>query len=190
MRALWTTALLVAITALGCGGPQPPASWPTGGTRLDLPRARWTYNGDQVEIRSNGEWADVYVDGDLEYTIDRVGRVYGDHKRPFAVLESDGRLVGRDDVLVGMVGSVHAALPGRANAWVSVMPNGQVLHYDRKGRSESEGQWIGCNYSPYAAQTCVLVSYLLFYADEGPEVVNQQSTPMMSPGFGTTMYIQ
>ncbi len=166
VRAL-STVLAVACL-VGCAGPRPPSRWGMGGARLDLPAARWSYDGDDVEIRPRGaDYAEVVVDGDVELHLDRVGRVYDRYKRPIAVLEADGRLVGTDDELLGVVGALHAALPGQAHAWLSVDLRGVVVRYDEYGQASAVGAWLGCGASPYTAQTCVLVSYLLYFEDEG-----------------------
>lgn len=163
----------VALTALGlalaaCGaGPHPPARWAYGGARLDLPPAQWTYDGDSVEIRPLGpDYAQVLVDGDVALYVDRVGRVYDRYKRSLAVLEPDGRLVGVDNELLGTVGAVNAALPGRAHAWLS-MTQGAVVKYQADGSPIGAGQWLGCGATPFTAQTCLLVSYVLYFEDEG-----------------------
>ncbi len=186
-RAAVIALALLGGLAAGCGGPVPPARWAQGGTRLDLPQARWQYDGDPVEIRSRGSWAEIVVDGDTEFVLDRVGRVYTKHRQPYALLEPDGRLVGNDETLLGMVGSLNAALPGRANAWLSVTPAGQVTKYDG-GNGSNAGQWLGCGASPWTAQACVLASYLLYYRDEG-EMLDAQQPAMVTPGFGTSIIV-
>jgi hypothetical protein len=188
VQACWALALLtLGALGSGCSGPTPPARWAQGGTRLDLPQARWRYDGDSVEIRSRGSWAEIVVDGDTAFVLDRVGRVYTKHREPYALLEPDGRLVGKDETLLGMVGSMNAALPGRANAWISVTPAGQVIKYDG-GQGSDAGHWLGCAQSPWTAQACVLASYLLYYRDEGAELDANQPA-MMTPGFGTSIIV-
>ncbi|HTJ82565.1 MAG TPA: hypothetical protein VL400_12670 [Polyangiaceae bacterium] len=190
-RSVATLGAIVfgATLVAGCGGgPMPPAHWVQGGARLDLPMARSTYEGDPVEIRSRGSWAEIVVDGDVELVLDRVGRVYTKRRQPYAVLESDGRLVGKDDQLLGIVGSANAALPGRANAWISMTPYGQIVKYEGSSGSVV-GQWMGCNASPWAAQACVLTTYLLYYRDHGEDELGAAQPGMMTPGFGATMVV-
>ena len=177
-------ALFLALALAGCAGPKPPAHWAQGGTRLDLPQARWTFDGEPVELRSRGDWAEVLVDGDVELVIDRVGRVYDQLQRPVAVLEPDGRLVGTGEELRGVVGSSYAALPGTPNAWISIQPQGQVTKYGSDGAPMMAGQWGGCSYSPFSMQACLLVSYLLFFEKEGDKAMEQSGMPMPGVGIG------
>jgi len=177
--ALLLTLLLVAA---GCAGSKPPAHWVQGGTRLDLVPARWVFDGEPVEVRTRGEWAEVLVDGDVEIVLDRVGRVYDKLQRPVALLEPDGRLVGVNEELRGVVGSSFAALPGKANAWLAIQPEGQVTKYERDGAPRLAGQWGGCSYSPFSMQACLLVSYLLFLDKEGDSAAAQPGLP--GPGIG------
>lgn len=163
----WLIGLALVIAGCG-GGPQPPARWAVGGARLDLPAATWTYDGDDVEIRPfSPDYAQILVDGDVELHVDRAGRVYDRKRRMLAVLEPDGRLVGVDNELLGTVGGVNAAQPGKAHAWLSITPQGTVLKYEGGGAAIGAGQWLGCSASPFATQTCLLVSYLLYFEDEG-----------------------
>lgn len=179
MRA---AALLLAVATLAaCAKTSPPAHWQTGGARLDLVPAAWTYDGDRVEIRPLGNHAEVVVDGDVEAIIDRVGRVYTRYQHPVALLEPDGRLVGNEQELLGTVGTSFAAQPGRANAWLSLRPDGMVGKFDERGVEKPVGQWLGCNVTPYSMQACLLVSYLLYFEDEGtraPELPPVPITPM------------
>jgi len=182
MRAL---AILSFVTLAGCAGPKPPVHWGQGGTRLDLPNARWAFDGEPVELRSRGDWAEVLVDGDVEIVLDRVGRVYDKLQRPVALLEADGRLVGTNEELRGVVGSSYAALPGKPNAWIALQPQGQVTKYGLDGAPMMAGQWGGCNYSPFSMQACLLVSYLLFFEKEGDKAMEQSpGVPGVGIGIG------
>ncbi len=180
MRGL---ALTLALATLGCAGPKPPANWVQGGARLDLVPARWTFDGEPVVIRSRGDFAEVLVDGDVEIVIDRVGRVYDKLQRPIALLEPDGRLVGMNEDLRGVVGSQFAALPGKPNAWLSIQPQGAVTKYEPDGGPKPVGAWAGCAVTPFSQQACLLVSYLLFFEEEGEDALSK-SPGAISPGIG------
>jgi hypothetical protein len=173
----------LAITLASCAGPTPPARWAYGGTRLDLPAARGMYDGDPIEIRPLGpDYAQVLVDGDVELHIDRIGRVYDRYKRPIALLEADGRLVGMDEEPLGMVGAAHAALPRSPNAWLSLDPRGVVIQYGVDGTPAAIGQWFGCNGSPFSLQACLLVSHVLHY--EAGEARTSGTGPAIGVGLG------
>ncbi len=164
-------ALAIAAIALGlasCARAKPPVNWIPGGERLDLVHARWTYRNDPVELRPRGpSYADVLVDGKPRLVIDRVGRVYDKLQRPIGLLEPDGRFVGNDQELLGTVGAAYAAMPGKANAWLSITPQGEIVKFEPDGTSRSAGHWAGCGVTPYSQQACLLVAYLLFFDDEG-----------------------
>lgn len=171
-------ALLVAGLA-GCAGDKPPARWAEGGAPLHLVAAQWQFKGDPVDVRSRGDYAEVLVDGNVEWVIDRVGRLYDQNQRPVAVLDAEGRLVMAKDQLMGVVGSQFATKPGRGSAWLSLTPEGDVVKYGVDGRQELSGRWVGCNVSVYARQACLLVSYVILYDDEGDDT---GPAPMMAPG--------
>ena len=135
---------------------------------MDLPVAQWVYDGDPVDIRPFGaDYAQVTVDGDVALHLDRVGRVYDKYKRPIALLEPDGRLVGIDNELYGVVGAVNAAQPGKAHAWLSYAPNGAIIKHDEQAGPVAVGGWVGCGATPFTQQACLLVSYVLYFQDEG-----------------------
>lgn len=180
---------VLSLLAVACAGPKPPSHWVQGGTRLDLVQARWAFDGEPVELRSRGDWAEVLVDGDVEIVIDRVGRVYDKLQRPVAVLEPDGRLIGTNEELRGIVGSSYAALPGKPNAWLSIQPQGQgqaqLTKYGSDGAPMMAGQWGGCSYTPFSMQACLLVSYLLFFEKEGDKAMEQSpGIPGVGIGIG------
>ncbi len=164
--------------ALACAGctPPPPRSWQGGGATLEIPRAQWILGEEAVELLPSGE---VLVDGDIEISIDRVGRVYDGEGDPIAVLEPDGSLIGTDDDPLGMVGSRHASLPESGHAWISVQPNGQVIRYGDEGERFPFGAWFGCGPSPRAQQACTLVSHVL-----GMRILRRKRDSGPSFGFG------
>lgn len=184
-RAALAVALVAAIGS-GCAKRRPPAHWEGGGARLDLVSARWTYDGDTVELRPMGHYAEVLVDGDVELVIDRVGRVYTRYQHPLALLEPDGRLVGHEQELLGVVGSSYAALPGKANAWLALAPDGRVTKYADDGTSKASGQWLGCSVTPFAQQACLLVSYMLYFDDEGERAPHLPPVPV-GPALGPAL---
>jgi hypothetical protein len=173
---------LACVALAACAKPRPPAHWATGGARLDLVPAAWTYDGDRVELRPMGDHAEVVVDGDVEAIIDRVGRVYTRYQHPVALLEPDGRLVGNEQQLLGTVGAAFAAQPGKANAWLSLRPDGRVGKFDETGRESPAGQWMGCAVTPYSMQACLLVSYLLYFEDEGVSGADLPPVPITPMG--------
>lgn len=180
--ALSFAAVGLALAGTACSATKLPSHWATGGTRLDLVQAHWTYNGEPVELKSRVDWAEVKVDGDVELVLDRAGRVYDKQRAPIGVLETDGRFVGNDEELLGIVGSSYAALPGKANAWLAFNPAGQIVKYEQDGTPKVEGQWVGCQVTPYAQQACLLVAYALFYRDEGKALLEQQQQQQLPQG--------
>ncbi|RYZ02841.1 MAG: hypothetical protein EOO73_30110 [Myxococcales bacterium] len=148
--------LLLASLLLGCTPAQPPR-WAEGGAGLALGSAHWAREGaDDVELRPDGR---VLVDGDLVFVIDRVGRVTDDEYEPFAILLPDGQLVGTDRTSLGRLGVTNASPPGALEAWLAVMPNGQVVYFDEDGQRSSGGAWRGC--SGPVLRSCTLVTQLL-----------------------------
>jgi hypothetical protein len=174
----WPSPALLVASALAAAGctPPPPRSWQGGGTALEIPRAQWILGEEAVQLLPSGE---VMVDGDVEMAIDRVGRVYDADGEPVAVLEPDGTLIGNDDEPMGIVGSLHASLPESGNAWITVLPNGQVVRYGDEGERFPFGAWFGCGASPRSQQACTLVSHVL-----GMRIVRRRRDDGPSFGFG------
>ena len=129
-------------------------------------------NGDKVEIKANGQ---VLENGDLVLFVDRAGRVTDENYDPVAVLLPDGYVAGTDNRLLGRVGLTNAAPPGSATAWVSILPNGQVVRYNTDGDRENGGVWRGCN-GPQM-RTCTLITHILL-------VQSYASRPQPSVGVG------
>ncbi len=188
MRApsMFVPALALA-TLAACGGPKPPSRWAMGGARVDLPMATGVLDDEPVSIEPKGTWAEVLVDGEVELVVDAAGRVYDRNKRPIGMLESDGRVAGRDDALLGLVGSVHAAPPWQASAWLSVLPDGRVVAYDGRGGAQPIGQWRGCGVSATANQLCVLVTHMLRL---GEDPNRPSSGPALSPSIGIGVVVR
>ena len=166
-RCLPVAGLLAVLAASACGGSKPPARWAEGGAPLHLVSAQWQHKGELVDLQVRGGFTEVVIDGDVEWVIDRVGRLYDQDQKPVAVLEADGRLVGKKDELLGIVGSSYAAQPGRASAWLALSPEGDLIKYAADGAAQPAGRWVGCNVSVYARHACLLVAYAILWDEEG-----------------------
>jgi hypothetical protein len=160
-RALLTPLARLSCCLFGAGAllacaPKDPPRWAQGGASLAFAPAHWDRDGDDVEIRANGQ---VFIDGDLEFVIDRVGRVANDDYEPYAVLLPDGQLAGTDNTSLGRVGISNASPPGGVEAWLAVMPDGRVTYFDLDGDRSFGGGWRGC--SGPVQRTCTLVTQLV-----------------------------
>lgn len=113
-------------------------------------------DADAVEIKPNGQ---VLEDGDLTMVIDRAGRITDEDYEPLAILLPDGHVVSADDRLLGRVGVANSSPPDRDAAWLSILPNGQVVYFDDDGERSSGGVWTGCQ-GP-ALRACTLVTHLI-----------------------------
>jgi hypothetical protein len=184
MLAAMKRALLLGLSTLlfaGCA-PKPPANWAQGGSPLDIPRARWVRGDASVEIAGDGR---VLVNGEHQLTIDRGGRIFDVDAHPVALIERDGRLIGPDDKPLGMAGVWSASLPGESQAWLSLLPSGEVVRYGDDGARSSMGAWVGnCMASAPAHQTCMIVSHLLGMKLKDERPYNPGYTPGMTPGIG------
>jgi len=142
-------------TLFGCT-PSAPPRWAEGGSLLAISPARWDRpDEDPVEIQANGR---VVEGGHLRFVIDRVGRVTDDDYEPFAVLQPDGHLIGTEDNALGYVGLSNAAPPFSEQAWLSLLPSGQVLYFEPNGDRTAAGVWHGCEGPNRRA--CTLVTQL------------------------------
>ncbi len=170
--------MLLALTGLGVGAcaPSAPANWARGGAMLDVPRARWVVGSATIELHPDGR---VMMNDEEQMTVDRGGRVYDPAHEPIALLEPDGRVVGPGDKPLGNVGVMHASRADEKNAWISVMPTGEVVQYGSYGERSTLGVWIGCNGSYSAHQACTLISHLL-----GPKIISAQNATRYLPGYG------
>jgi hypothetical protein len=169
-------AVLAPLVLLAACTPPPPARWAEGGAPLDLPRARWVRGDLTVDLMADGR---VLVNGEQELALDRAGRVATPEGESVAVLEKDGRLVGNDDQPLGHVGLVHATLPDRAQAWLSVTDSGEVVRYGADGERQGFGAWMGCDVTPRSRQACTLVSHLV-----GLRLVAREREAGVSVGVG------
>jgi hypothetical protein len=100
----------------------------------------------------------VVADGDHVFSLDRAGRIFQPDNDPVALLEPDGRLLGKDNALLGTIGLHNASLPGRSQAWVTVGERGEVVFYDDEGDRHAGGGWTGCG---PALRTCTLVTHVI-----------------------------
>jgi hypothetical protein len=62
-------------------------------------------------------------------------------------------------VLLGRIGLANASPPGRATAWLSILPDGTAVFFDSEGERSSLGSWQGCD-GP-KLRTCTLVTHLV-----------------------------
>jgi len=148
----------LALFALGCQA-HPPARWAEGGSPIDIPRARWTRGPQLIDIMPDGK---VLRDGEHMFTIDRAGRIYEPDNEPVAVLQPDGRVVGKDNASFGKIGLRNAALPGQPVAWLAIGEKSEVIHFDASGNGEVDGVWAGCG---AAVRTCSLVAHLVSFGE-------------------------
>ena len=134
----------------------PPPNWARGGAPVDLPRARWDRGGRLVDIMPDGH---VLLDGGLIFSIDRAGRVFEPDNDAIAAPRAGwAPRRQRRDLVLGKIGIRNASLAGRDTAWLSIGPNGEVIHYDPDGEPLSDGLWNGCG---PAVRTCTLVTHVI-----------------------------
>lgn len=158
LRALQALLGFVVVAILtGCGA-DPPPHWADGGAPLEIRPAVWDRgdDDDRIEIRANGE---VVEDDDVILVIDRAGRVVDDDREPIAIMLRDGNIAGTDDRYLGRVGMNNASPPSTATAWLSILPDGNVVFFDEDGERTNGGRWTGCN-GPQM-RTCTLVTHLV-----------------------------
>lgn len=156
-RSVLLAASCVLLGSASACAPTPPAKWAEGGARLELPRARWVLVDAAVDVLPNGT---VFVNSEHAFTIDRAGRVMDLDNAPVALLLPDGRVVGPSDTPLGSVGLLNASLPDEPNAWISVMPTGEVVRYFDDGERMNFGAWLGCN-PAQVHLTCTYLSHVI-----------------------------
>lgn len=153
MRAsAWAALLACSLTSCQA---HPPIHWAQGGSRLDIPRARCSQGDGVIDVMPDGR---VLGNGDHLFTIDAAGRVFDRENDPIALLEMDGRLVGKDDVDLGRVGLRNASPPGVDFAWLTLDETGTVVRFDPEGGPHPSGAWSGCG---PALRTCTLVTHVI-----------------------------
>lgn len=148
-------ASIFAVAAATACTPDPPPNWAPGGAPLAIGPAVWQRGEDRIELRANGE---VVHDGDVVLVIDRAGRVVDEDREPVAILLPDGNVAGTDDTYLGRVGVANASPPSSEMAWLSVMPDGNVVRFDADGERSSDGKWSGC--SGPQMRACTFVTHL------------------------------
>jgi hypothetical protein len=155
MQALRFGLPIAALLLAACEN-TPPPGWAKGGAALVIKDMSWkTGDGRDVAVAADGK---VTADGDLLLSIDRAGRVYDEDNEPVALLLPDGTVEGSDGAHLGQVGVTNAAPPGGGNAWLAVLPDGHVLHFESDGERTSDGVWRGCEGPQH--RTCTFVSHL------------------------------
>jgi hypothetical protein len=167
----WAFMPMLALAACHAS---PPPNWAQGGSPLDIPRARWTRGDKVIDIMPDGR---VLGDGEHMFTMDRAGRVYQPDNEPVAVLEPDGRLVGKDDALLGKVGVRNSSPPGKDVAWLSINEHGQVVRFDPDGEAAGDGGWVGCE---PAIRACTLTTHIVALVESRW----RRRSPMYGPGVG------
>ena len=150
---------LVAIAGAAClvaCSNTPPPHWAEGGAPLAIGAAAWKTADDvSVQLLPDGK---VLVDGHHFFTVDVAGRIYDSENEAVGIVLPDGNIAGPNDVHLGRIGVSNASPPGSRSAWLSVLPNGQVTHYDPDGERSYDGSWQGC--AGPKLRTCTLVSHL------------------------------
>jgi hypothetical protein len=171
MRGL-VPAIIAGLALFSCAS-YPPANWATGGSAVEIRQARWVRGHNVAEIMLDGR---VFVDGSHSFTIDRAGRVFEPDNSPIALLEQDGRLIGKDDAILGVIGMHNASLAGHTQAWLTVGDQGEVVLYDEEGERRNAGAWTGCG---PAVRTCTLVTHVIAMA-----TVRRRGNVGVGMGFG------
>lgn len=147
----------------GCSA-SPPANWARGGAVLDIPRARWVVATSVIDVFPDGR---VLINDNQQMTVDRGGRAWDTNNDPVALLEPSGLVTGPGDKRLGTVGLLHASRGDETNAWLSVLPSGEVVQYADDGTRSPLGVWVGCNQSYQSHQTCTYLSHLI-----APRILN------------------
>lgn len=173
MRSLFVA--LGALSLLPACSNTPPPHWAEGGAPLALGEAAWKTGDDvSVQLLPDGK---VLVDGHHYFTVDPAGRIYDTDNEAVGIVLPDGNIEGSNDAHLGRVGISNASPPGAQTAWLSVLPNGQVTHYDPDGDRSFDGVWQGCT-GP-KLRTCTLVTHLYTL-----ERASRATNPAMFVGIG------
>jgi hypothetical protein len=163
----------LALALLTACAASPPPHWEQGGAPLALGPARWNRpDSDSIEILPDGT---VLEDGSPLLVVDRAGRIVDDDHEPVAIVLPDGQIAGTDRRYLGRIGVTNASPPWSGTAWLSILPNGQVVAYTPEGERESLGVWSGC--AGPLLRTCTLVTHLVL-------VRRYQRAPRSGVGIG------
>jgi hypothetical protein len=119
-----------------------------------IPRARWSLGEVVIDVMPDGR---VLGNGEHLFSIDGAGRVFDVDNDAIALLEMDGRLVGKDEHNLGYVGLRNASAPGAQVAWLTIEETGNVVRFDPEGNPFPGGVWSGCG---PALRTCTLTTHL------------------------------
>jgi hypothetical protein len=141
-----------------------PVNWARGGQPIEIPRARWIVATSVIDVFPDGR---VLLNDNQQMTLDRGGRAWDSNNDPVALLEPTGNVMGPGDKLLGKVGVLHASKGDEQNAWLSVLPSGEVVQYADDGTRTPLGVWVGCNQTYQTHQTCTYLSHLL-----APQILN------------------
>jgi hypothetical protein len=106
----------------------------------------------------------VLANGEHLFTLDAAGRVFDRDNDPIALLEQDGRLIGKDEANLGMVGLRNASPPGVEFAWLTIDDAGTVVRFDPEGAPHPDGAWSGCG---PALRTCTLATHVIALSQAG-----------------------
>jgi hypothetical protein len=156
VRACGLAAASFALLTTACAD-RPPPGWATGGSPLAFANASWRNGeGTYIELRADGR---VVANGGLLFVLDRAGRVYDSQNEPVAMLMRDGNIAGVNEQHLGRIGVTNASPPRGRVAWLSVLPDGRVIHFEPDGERTTDGLWLGCNGAQF--RTCTLVTQLV-----------------------------
>ena len=117
------------------------------------------------------------------FSIDAAGRVFDPENDPIALLEEDGRLMGKDERNLGRIGLRNASPPGVDFAWLTIDESGTVIRFDPDGVPHSDGAWTGCG---AAVRTCTLATHVIALAQaRGPRASRVHLGVGVGAGMGT-----
>ncbi|HEY3594960.1 MAG TPA: hypothetical protein VGL13_13845 [Polyangiaceae bacterium] len=128
----------------------------------------------------------VLSDGKHIFSVDTAGRVFDPDGDPLAVLQADGRLLGKENALLGRIGIRNASLPGKDVAWLALSEQDEVLRFNQDGESRSDGGWESCG---GAVRACTLVTHLVALSETELEPHGSVYGPTIGIGIGFGMVV-